>query len=250
MRKNSLCLSFALSLLFCLQLSAQTVDELVQRNIEARGGYDKIKAVKTMKFTGTVMVQGMEMPTTVITERPNKMRIEAIMQGQTMVQAYDGQTAWWIFPFMGNPDPQKMPEEQAKEFIKQADIDGHLVDYKEKGYKVELLGKEDMEGTDVYKLKLTLKNGDVEYVYLDSEYFIELKQITKTKRQGAEIEVATYFGDYKDVDGLMLPHSIESKIGDQTVNQITVKEIALNVDVDDSLFKMPEVAKKEESTQK
>lgn len=231
---------FSLTFLLCTQLAAQTVDEIIAKNIEARGGYDKLKAVKSMKFTGKMMAQGMEMPTTYIAKRPNKLRIEATMQGQTMVQAYDGETAWWIFPFMGNPEPQKMPEDQARETINQADIEGHLVDYKKKGHKVELIGKEDMEGTEVYKLKLTLKNGDVQYIYLDGEYFIELKQTTKSKRQGVEFEVDTFYGDYKEVNGLMIPHSIESKASGNTVMQITLEKFEVDVDVDDSIFEMPQ----------
>jgi hypothetical protein len=156
-----------------------------------------------------------------------------------MVQAYDGQTAWMIMPFMGSTDPEKMPEEQAKDFQEQADIDGPLVDYKEKGHTVELSGKEDMEGTDVYKLKVTLKNGDVRYIYLDGENFIELRRAGKYKRQGAEIEADTYFGDYKPVNDLMVPHAIESKVSGQTVSQITVEKVEMDVAMEDAIFKMP-----------
>lgn len=232
-------LVISFSLLFGLQSYAQTVDELIKKNIEARGGYKKIKAVKSMKLTGHSMFQGMEAPFTLLAKRPNFLHLEVTVQGQTLVQSYDGETAWWIFPFMGSTEPQKMPEDQAIDFIDQAEFDGHLVDYKEKGHKVELIGKEDMEGTEVYKLKLTLKNGNIQYIYLDGEYYIELKQTVKRKRQGTEYEMETFFSDYKPINGLMIPHSIESKVNGQSVSQITVKTVEMNVDVDDSVFKMP-----------
>ena len=218
---------------------AQDVDEIIKKNIEAKGGYEKIKSVQTIKMTGNMMQQGMKIPFTIWQKRPSFFRLEATVQGQTMVQAYDGETAWWIFPFMGDPTPQKMPEDQVKDVIDQADIDGHLVDYKKKGNKVEFLGKEDMEGTDVLKLKLTKKDGDVQYWYLDAEYYIELKVTSKRKQGETEMEVDTYLSDYKDVNGLMMAHSIESKVDGNTVAQITIETVEMNVDVDDSKFKMP-----------
>ncbi|MDQ7051867.1 MAG: hypothetical protein Q9P14_02825 [candidate division KSB1 bacterium] len=230
----------ALFLIFALPfiLSAQTVDELIQKNIEATGGYEKWKSLKTMKITGTIQMQGMEMPFVRYSKRPNKLRIEATMQGQTIVQAYDGQTAWWIFPFMGSTEPQKMPKEQAEDIIEQAEFDGPLIDYKKKGHKVELVGKEDVEGTDAYKLKITLKSGQVIYTYLDSEYFLEIKQTAKRSRQGNELEVFSIYGDYKEVDGLLLPHSIIIQAGPQTTN-LVIEKVEFNIDLDDDFFIMP-----------
>lgn len=225
---------------------AQSVDEIIKKNIEAKGGYDKIKSVHSFKMAGNVTQQGMEIPFTIHQKRPSFFRLEATVQSQTMVQAYDGETAWWIFPFMGDPTPQKMPEDQAKEIIDQAEFDGHLVDYKQKGHKVEFLGKEDMEGTEVLKLKLTKKDGDVQYYYLDAEYNIELKISSKRKQGESELEVDTYLSDYKEVNGLMIAHSMESKVGGNTVNQIQIESIEMNVEVDGSQFKMPETPKTDE----
>lgn len=225
--------------LLCTQLFAQNVDEIIEKNIEARGGYARIKAVNTMQATIKLNQQGMKMAATLTQKRPNKLHLKAAIQGQTMVMSYDGEMAWWIFPFMGNPDPQKMPEDQAKDFTNDADIDGPLVDYKEKGHKIELVGKEDMEGTDVYRLKVTLKNGDVRHIFIDAEYYLELKQIIKTKVQGNEVEAETFLSDYKEVDGLMVPFSIETKVNGQTQMHIVIDKIELNGKIKDELFKMP-----------
>jgi len=228
-----------------LAIAQETVDDIIKKNIEARGGYENLKAVKTMKVTGKQMMQGIEVPFTIFQKRPKLIRLEATVQGQTMVQAYDGENPWWINPFMGSTDPQKMPEDQAKSIQEQSDMDGHLVDYKDKGHTVELIGKEDMEGTEVYKIKVELKNGDIRYDLLDTEYFLELKTIAKIKRQGTEIEAETSVSDYKEVNGLMIAHSIETKVGGNVVSQIIIDTIEMDVDVDDSIFTMP--AKKEEA---
>jgi len=219
--------------------SAQTVDELIAKNNKARGGIEKLKAVKTIKITGKFFMQGMEAPAVMMFKRPRMVRSEFTLQGMTAVQAYDGTTAWMIMPFMGKTDPEKMTAEDAKDIEEQSDIDGPLVDYKEKGHKVELTGKEDMEGTPVYKIKVTLKGGDIRYIFLDGEHFLEVKGTAKRKTQGTEIEIDTYYSDFKAINGVMVPHAIESKVKDQIVSQVTLSKIEMNVEFPDSLFKMP-----------
>ncbi len=240
-----------LALMFAASLSAQTVDEIIAKNIEAKGGYDKLKSIKTMQATGQFTAQnGMVQGTiTLYNKRPNKMRMNMDIQGQTMVQAFDGTTGWMIIPFMGTTDPQRMPEEQVKSMKSNADMDGVLVDYKKKGHKVELLGKEELEGTDVYKLKVTRKDSSVQYLYLDSDYYIELKMSTVIKSKGTEQMFDTYLSDYKEVDGTMVPFAIEQKKGDMLLSQITLSEVKYNVDIDDSYFAMPEKKKEPASGQ-
>lgn len=240
-----------LALMFAASLSAQTVDEIIAKNIEAKGGYDKLKSIKTMQATGQFTAQnGMVQGTiTLYNKRPNKMRMNMDIQGQTMVQAFDGTTGWMIIPFMGTTEPQRMPEEQVKSMKSNADMDGVLVDYKKKGHKVELLGKEELEGTDVYKLKVTRKDSSVQYLYLDSDYYIELKMSTVIKSKGTEQMFDTYLSDYKEVDGTMVPFAIEQKKGDMLLSQITLSEVKYNVDIDDSYFAMPEKKKEPASGQ-
>ena len=240
-------LTLILTIISSLTLSAQTLDEILKSYYEARGGYDKVKAVKSMKATGKQMMQGIEIPFIIYQKRPNFMLAEVTVQGQTILQGYDGETAWIVNPLTGSTDPQIMPEEQAKQIVEQADMDGHLFDYKEKGHTVELIGKEDMEGTEVYNLKVTLKDGDIRYDYLDAEYFVELKVSAKIVRQETEIEVDTYTSDYKEVGGLMIPHSMETKRGGTTVSQITIDTVELDVEMDDAMFKMPGKTEKEET---
>jgi outer membrane lipoprotein-sorting protein len=222
-------------------VQAQTADEIINKNLEARGGKDKIKAVQTARMTGKlVMGQGMEAPITMELARPNKMRMEFTLQGMTGIQAYDGKSGWSVMPFMGKTEPEKMSDDDVKQAEDMADMDGLLVDYKEKGHQVEYVGKEDVEGTPAHKLKVTKKNGDVVNVYIDAESYMEIKDAGKVKVRGQEIEGQTLFGDFKKVDGVVYPFSIEQKSsagpGGMT---ISISKIEVNPTVDASRFAMP-----------
>ena len=136
-------------------------------------------------------------------------------------------------------DPELLGDDDLRDLVEDADMDGPLVDYKEKGHSVELMGKEDVEGTPAYKLKLTLKSGDVRYIYLDAENYLELKVSLKRKTPGGEIEIDQYPGNYKPVNGIIFPYSIETKVRAQSVNTIIIDKIELDVAIDESVFKMP-----------
>jgi outer membrane lipoprotein-sorting protein len=229
-----------------LPVLAETVDEIVEMNLEARGGKDAWLAVETVKMTGKMQMGGgaagaIEVPFTVENKRPGKIRLEFTMQGMTAVQAFDGETGWSVMPFLGRTEPEEMAEDQVKQLENQADFEGMLLNYKEKGHTVELLGKEEVDGTPAYKLKVTRADGDVDVVYLDEEYYIEFKIEAKREVQGNEVEVATVFGDYKEVDGLIFPHSIEIAYGGGDAQQvITIESIELGLEIPDERFAMPE----------
>ena len=225
--------------LFVLSAAAQSVDEIVKKNIEAHGGYEAQKNVNSMIMKGTITQMGMEISMKMYQKRPNKRRMEATVQGMTIVDCFDGETAWMINPITGDPAPREKSPEEAKLVKNDADFDGHLLDYKEKGHTVELLGTEDLEGTEVYKLKVTLKSGTVVYYYLDTEHCIELKTSSTITQQGQEIVSDTFFSDYKPVGELMVAHAIEQHLNGQTSMQIAINEVIFNSEIDDSLFEMP-----------
>jgi outer membrane lipoprotein-sorting protein len=239
MIRKSLVSIFSLAVLLSAQASAQTVDELIKKNIEARGGTQKIKSVKSLKLTGKIAQQGLEIPFTIQQKRPSSFRLDANFQGKSLIQAYDGETGWKVDPFQGSSEPEKMAGDELKDAQEQADLDGALVDYKEKGHTIELVGKEDMEGSPAYKLKLTLKTGDVRYIYLDSANHLELKVTSKRKTPGGEMEIDSYPGNYKPVNGLMVPFSVENKIKGQTIFTLTIDKVETDVAIDDAQFKMP-----------
>jgi hypothetical protein len=221
MIRRNLILLFAFTLLLAVAASAQTVDDIINKSIEARGGLQKVKAIKSLKMTGklTVAGPGIELPITIQQKRPNAFRMDATFQGIS--------------------EPDKLAGEELKDAQEQADIDGSLVDYKAKGHTVELAGKEDLEGTPAYKLKVTLKNGDVRYVYIDAAKYLELKVTAKRKTPGGEQEIDIYPGNYKPVNGVLFPFSIEQKVAGQTQIQIAVDKIEIDAPVDDAVFKMP-----------
>ncbi|MCA1628012.1 MAG: outer membrane lipoprotein-sorting protein [Acidobacteria bacterium] len=245
MRKVSLLLLMALCC--AAGAAAQTVDEIIAKNIAARGGMEKLRSVKSFRITGKMTLpQGLEIPIVGEAKRPNSVRQEGTFQGITFVQAYDGANGWKIMPFEGKKDPEALSADELKEFADEADIDGALVDYKTKGNKVELIGKESVDGTNAYKLKLTRKSGDIKYIYLDADSFLEIKSESKRTIRGSEQEFETISGDYKAVDGIVFAHSFETGPKGGTEKQkITAEKIELNVPIDDARFKMPEVKKPE-----
>ncbi len=244
MLRKSLFVLAACALLASPVLAAElTVDEIIAKNIEAKGGRAALDNVKSLKMSGRMtMGGGMEAPLTVELKRPNKARIEFTFQGMTGIQAYDGETGWFVMPFAGKPDPEKMSEDQLMQMEEQADIDGVLVDYAKKGHTVELAGKEDVDGTPAYKLTVTKKNGQIEHHFVDAEYFLELKVESKRDFQGTEVEMEAVMGDYKEVAGLMMAHSIDQRAKGAPAGQtITIEKIEINAEMPDSRFAMPEV---------
>jgi len=228
-------------------LAAQTLslDQVLAKHYEAIGGLAKWKAVQSIRATGHMaLMPGTDAPFTMTAKRPRKVRIEFTFQGMTGVQGFDGTTAWMIMPFMGKPDPEEMPPEMSKDIIEQADIDGPLVDSKDKGHQVELVGMAEMEGTKAYQIKVTLKNGDVQQYYLDAEYFVPIKIEGTRVMQGNSMDFETILSDYKDVGGLMMAHSIDNRPKGATQGQtITIDTVEVDVAVPDSIFVMPKPAK-------
>jgi outer membrane lipoprotein-sorting protein len=226
--------------------AALTADQVIAKNLEARGGAAKIAAMASAKITGKMMMgPGMEAPFTLEWKRPNKVRMEFTFQGMTGIQAYDGSTAWMLMPFMGQTAPEKMPEQASKEIIDQADFEGVLVNYKDKGHSVEYLGTEEIEGTPAHKLHVTKRNGDEVTYYLDTEANLEIKAKGKREFNGQEMEIDVSFGDYKEVGGLLMPHSIEARPPGAPAGQvITMEKIELNVELPDDRFVMPPAPEK------
>lgn len=162
----------------------------------------------------------------------------------TAVQAYNGEEGWKISPFQGRKDPEKMSADDTKSLTEDAEIAGPLVDWKEKGSKVEYLGTEDVDGTPAHKLKVTLKNGDVQFVYLDPEYFLEIRIVSQRMEHGAQVETETDLSDYEKVNGVFVPFSIESgRKGDPDKQKTVLDKAEGNPPVDDAIFQFPNASK-------
>lgn len=223
----------------------QTADEILEKNLKAMGGKDKIKSLQSMRITGTMKMGPMEAPFTITKMRPANSRMDFTIQGMTGTQAYDGTTGWSLIPFGGNKDPQKMTEEQVKDVRADADFDGPTFDYKAKGNKVEYVGKEDVEGTPAYKLHVTTKDGKESNDYFDAETYLMIRSDGVRNIQGQDLEVVTTYSDYKTVDGITIAHSMENHVkgkesmGGQALN---ITKIDLNPKVEKGFFAMPAAA--------
>lgn len=231
----------ALGLAAAALASGQTADELIAKNIAARGGYQNLKAVQTMRLTGAMKAGDDTLPSVLELKRPNKSRWEFRIEGQAAIQAFDGKEGWAWMPFTGDVEPRPMGEEERREAEQQADLDGPLVDYKQKGEKIELVGHDETFHPEDWKLKITLKGGDVRYVYLDPKTFLQTVTVTRRRIDGVDVEVRSEVGDYRRVGELLLPHSFSAKARDGGPSQsIQFERIELNVPIDDSRFAMPQ----------
>ena len=229
--------------LFCLSLCAfaQTADDLIAKNIQAHGGMDKIKAIKSLRMTGTFDAGGFKAAVGQESKRPDKYRETFSVQGMTQIQAYDGTTGWQISPFGGKKDPELLGEDDMHVLVEAADFDGPLVDAAAKGNKLEYLGHDQVDGDDALKLKVTLKNGDIFYYYLDPDTSLEIQIEKQIFIRGSMRERVTLLGSYKPVNGVMYPFSIESgsKNNPDGRGKVTITKIEVNVPLDDKSFKMP-----------
>ena len=221
---------------------AQTLDEILAKNFEAKGGLAKIRAVQSMRVTGKITLgPGMEAPAVIEQMRGDKVRMDITFQGMVLTpMVLNGSTGWKLMPIQGNPNPEALSPEEMKDALEQADMDGFLIDYKAKGHAVEYLGKEKVEGTDAYKLKVTMKSGDLRTVYIDTDSNLEIKLESKSKRRGVDVEGDTILGDYKEVDGLIMAHSVDSgQKGAPGRQVITITKIEINPKLEDARFVMP-----------
>ena len=222
-------------------LSAQTAEELVDRNLQAKGGIEKIKALRTLRATGKL--QGGGGFTAQLGEdsmAPNQVRETFTVQGMTEIRAYDGNAGWKISPFEGRKDPQLLGEEELRDIEEEANFYGPLVDYRAQGNTVEYVGKDTVDGDDVFRLKVTLKNGDIFYYYLDPETFLEIRTERVRIVRGAVSESVVESGSYKQVAGVYMPFTVEVGSKQSPARaKITYDKIEPNVTLDPAEFKMP-----------
>lgn len=227
---------------FTTLVFSQTADELVNKNIQAKGGIDKIKAIKSVRMTGRLTGSGgFTADVGQESQRPNLLRQTFTLQGLTAIQAYDGSTGWQIQPFGGHKDPMLMGEDDLRDLQIASDFDGPLVDYKEKGNTVEYLGHDIVDGDDALRLKVTLKSGDVMYYYLDPDTFLEIRTEVQEFIRGSVKENQTDLGSYKPVNGVMYPFSITSGPKNDPSNSATttIDKVEANVSIPESDFAVP-----------
>lgn len=220
-------------------IHAQDADNILDKYFK-NIGQDKLLRVNVVTMVGKMAQGGVEMPFKTISKRPGKAYLESDFQGTRMIMAYDGQRAWMVAPFTGSSDPIDLTGPDMNQIKDMGDIDTPLWDWKEKGHQLEYLGTEDMEGTEVHVLKLTKGDGNSISFYIDAENFVVLKTRTTTFVNGSAMEIDTYMSNYQEVNGIIQPFTLESRIGGQTMSSITIDEFIYDETVDDAIFSKPE----------
>jgi outer membrane lipoprotein-sorting protein len=234
-RKTVFALTAVVALLFVsASASAQTVDEIIAKNLAAKGGAEKLRALQTLRQTGSVTMQGMNATMTTSFKRPSMNRQEITIMGQNIVMVFDGSKGWMLNPMVGT-EPMQMPPEQVEMMKDQSDFDGPLLDYKARGFQVELVGVEDVGGKKGFHLRVSRKTLPPQDLYLDFTTYLEIKMSTTVPGSGV---MEVQFGDYRTVDGLTMPYSLKSLAAGMTVSEMKIDKIEFNVKLDDATFKI------------
>ena len=216
---------------------AQTLDEIIAKNLAARGGVEKLRSLETVKGSGVMEARGMEIPITTWAKRPNKMRRDQKLPDRSISVAFDGTSVWMLDSSSGTA--QKMTGSQADATRDEATFDPLFLTYKDRGHKIDLVGNETLDGVAVHHLRVTKKNGPVEALYLNAETGLELRTVTMMEQAGMKAELRTDFSDYRAVDGMQVPFSIRQFMNGNPVVQVRLTEFEFNVPIDDEIFSMP-----------
>ena len=235
-------LSIAVLFLLPLTAAAQTAEEIVKKALEARGGVEKIKAVRSERVSGHVSFsQSMEGTFVVELKRPLKMHVEITIEGQKIIRVYDGKSSgWMVNPFLETKEVQPLSPDDLKNISDESDFDGPLVDYKSKGNQIEFVSKESLDDKPVYRLKLTNKNGDVRFYFFDASSYLLLKWEGIRKSGEQELPWESFFSDFHEVQELKFPFRIDQgSPGTELKQTLIAEKIELNPQIEDSRFTKP-----------
>lgn len=230
----------AVCLCLTLELAAQTLDDILARYFETRGGLAKIEAVRSQRISGRISF-GPDAEGTLVVEmaRPGKMRQQLTLHGKTTIQATNGKTGWSV-TLPGEPTPKPLSAGELKNMEGGADFDGPLVDYRRRGNRVELAGRVKVEDRDAWKLVITTRAGIVRTDYIDCDRSTETKWEGFIENGGKQYAVESYFRDYRRVDGLLYAYRIESDTpGTEHKQVIVLDKVEVNVDLADDRFSRP-----------
>ncbi len=217
-----------------------SAEKLVSRNLSAKGGVARLKSVPGLRILARVLLPtaGLEFPAVITTKRPNLFYQESTIRGQKVIAGFDGEKGWIVNPLMGAVAPQEIGGSRLEMLKRQLDLEGPLVDYKAKGTTVEVAGHDTIEGKAVTMLKVTPKDGLVEFFFVDDETGLEAKTVKQIKDGDRITTLETRYSNYQPVDGVMLPHVVEQKAAGQVL-QFTIEHVEIVSTVDDAIFKMP-----------
>lgn len=214
---------------------AQSANEILDKHFDAIN-QEKLVSVETIKMNINMSMQGMEMPLTILQKRPDKIRTEAEMQGMKIVTIFNGKEGWMINPMMGSAEPQQIPAEQLETTKGEADMDGALYNYADKGHKLVKLDDSEIEGKSVYVLELNKKGGDKIKYYIDKNDHLILKSASTVTNMGMTMELESKHLNYKEVNGILFPHKIEIISNGQLFQTMTFTNIEMDGEIENSVF--------------
>ncbi|MDJ0654807.1 MAG: hypothetical protein QNJ40_11660 [Xanthomonadales bacterium] len=221
-------------------LAQGSLEQLIERNIEARGGYQAWKSVQSLRLGGVMtLADGSRSPVQMEFKRPGRMRMEFQVQGLTGIQALDGQAGWYVDP--GNPDGsvQTMSEQQLRLARGTADFEGPLIDWQEKGHQLSLEGSSEWSGESVYRIRLIKRGGEELLLLLDTESFLEIGQVT-VSNGGQSTQAFTAIGDHSRVGPLVIPFSLKTRLDQERSQTLVFDSVEIDVDIPDSRFEVPD----------
>ena len=222
------------------------LETLLQKNLEARGGADRLSTLHALRFSGETTVSGgIKFTSTKLVAQPNRIRQETTFQGLTGVDVYDQGQGWRIDPFGGRKDPERTSEDESKSLAHEANLKGVLIGWKEVGSQVEYQGTEDVDGTQAHKLKVTLKDGTTKVVYLDPDHFLEIRILTRLTVRGSLQESEVDLGEYAQAGGVWFPMAMEyGSPGAPRQAFLKWTKVEANPPVDEAMFRFPAASKK------
>lgn len=227
-------------LLFTAGLAAQelSLDQVLANYLKA-SNFSELQKVRTIIQSGTIF-QSSTMPLKITRVRPDKYRMDRDVQDIPMCQAYDGKIAWEILtPWTHSEKAQPMSDGAANDIKMRADFEGALVNWEEKGHKAELCGMENWNNLQLYKIKLTRSDAEVEYYFIDSKDFLLRKKSRNIISDGKSVENVSLFSDYREVDGIRFPYLNENFMDGQPFSTVEYETIELNKPVGEKIFSMP-----------
>jgi hypothetical protein len=228
---------FSILTLAFVSTNAQTADDVIQKYSKAMGGLTAFNAIKTMKTTGTITTQGVDLALTSQIINGRAVRSDVQAMGQSVINSYKDGKGWKINPFAGVTTVTDMTPEELIDFKSQSMIASQLMDYKARGHKVELQGQEDVEGIKTYKIKLTTKDDNkVTTYFISVADNVIIKSVSTRQLQGQEIEIETFYSDIKDFNGLKFPMLRTQKMQGQVFQEIKIATIEFNVPIDEKIF--------------
>lgn len=237
MKKSISTLLIILFVALASLIQAQSLETILEKHFKAVG-QDKLVAAQTYFLKAKINQMGMELPMEMKIKNPDKFRLEMEMQGQKMIQAYDGEKGWMIAPWL-SPDPQDLAGDQLKQAIEQTDMEGELYNYSEKGHLVDFVGKVNLDGKEAYRIKLTAKDGNIKNYFINTETYLITEVKAKVSAMGQEVDVDMKMSDYKDFNGVQMATKQESTTPMGSVN-IIIEEFKLDEKFDDAIFNRPE----------